>query len=47
VAINWGVYGFPETFIIKDGVIRYKHAGPIMQMQFEDEFMPILESIRQ
>jgi cytochrome c biogenesis protein CcmG/thiol:disulfide interchange protein DsbE len=47
VAINWGVYGFPETFIIKDGVIRYKHAGPIMQMQFEDEFLPILESIRQ
>lgn len=45
VAIEWGVYGFPETFIIKDGVIRHKHAGPIMEMQFEDELMPILESI--
>lgn len=46
-AIEWGVYGFPETFVIKDGVIRYKHAGPIMEMQFEDEFMPILESLSQ
>ncbi|MDG1708943.1 MAG: DsbE family thiol:disulfide interchange protein [Emcibacteraceae bacterium] len=47
VAIEWGVYGFPETFVIKDGVILYKHAGPIMEMQFEDEFMPILESVAQ
>lgn len=46
-AIDFGVYGYPETFVIKDGIIRYKHTGPIMEMQFEDEFMPILESIAQ
>jgi cytochrome c biogenesis protein CcmG, thiol:disulfide interchange protein DsbE len=28
--INWGVYGVPETFVIgSDGVIRYKHVGPL------------------
>lgn len=29
-AINWGVYGVPETFLIgADGMILYKHVGPI------------------
>jgi cytochrome c biogenesis protein CcmG/thiol:disulfide interchange protein DsbE len=29
-AIDWGVYGVPETFIVgPDGVIRYKHVGPL------------------
>lgn len=29
-AIDWGVYGVPETFIIgPDGTIRYKHVGPL------------------
>lgn len=30
VGIDWGVYGMPETFVIdKDGIIAYKHIGPI------------------
>jgi len=29
-AIDWGVYGVPETFVIgKDGRIAYKYIGPI------------------
>jgi cytochrome c biogenesis protein CcmG, thiol:disulfide interchange protein DsbE len=29
-AIDWGVYGVPETFIVgRDGTIAYKHVGPI------------------
>lgn len=29
-AINWGVYGVPETFLVgADGKIHYKHVGPI------------------
>jgi cytochrome c biogenesis protein CcmG/thiol:disulfide interchange protein DsbE len=29
VAIDWGVYGVPETFVVgKDGLIAYKHIGP-------------------
>ncbi len=28
--IDWGVYGVPETYVISpDGVIRYKHVGPL------------------
>lgn len=28
-AIEWGVYGVPETFLVgKDGTILYKHVGP-------------------
>jgi len=35
-AIEWGVYGVPETFIVDaNGVIRYKHIGPIMPNQVE------------
>jgi cytochrome c biogenesis protein CcmG/thiol:disulfide interchange protein DsbE len=29
-AIDWGVYGVPETFVVsRDGVIRYKHVGAL------------------
>jgi cytochrome c biogenesis protein CcmG/thiol:disulfide interchange protein DsbE len=29
-AIDWGVYGVPETFVVgPDGIIRYKHIGPL------------------
>jgi cytochrome c biogenesis protein CcmG/thiol:disulfide interchange protein DsbE len=29
-AIDWGVYGVPETFVIgPDGTIRHKHIGPL------------------
>lgn len=29
-AIDWGVYGIPETFLIgRDATIRYKHVGPL------------------
>ena len=34
-AIEWGVYGVPETFIVgRDGTIRYKHIGPIDEGSF-------------
>lgn len=33
-AIDWGVYGVPETFIVdRHGVIRHKHIGPILPHQ--------------
>ena len=29
-AIDWGVYGVPETFVVgRDGTILYKHVGPL------------------
>ncbi|MBT5186050.1 MAG: DsbE family thiol:disulfide interchange protein [Kordiimonadaceae bacterium] len=47
VAIDWGWSGVPETYIIKNGVIKYKHVGPIHEMEFEDKIMSIIESIDQ
>ena len=30
LAIDWGVYGIPETFIVNSkGIIKYRHVGPI------------------
>ena len=30
IAIDWGVYGIPETFIVDSkGIIKYRHVGPI------------------
>ena len=30
IAIDWGVYGLPETFIVNsEGIIKYRHIGPI------------------
>jgi cytochrome c biogenesis protein CcmG/thiol:disulfide interchange protein DsbE len=36
-AIDWGVYGVPETFIVgPDGTIRHKHIGPLMPEHMRD-----------
>ena len=33
-AIDWGVYGVPETFVVgPDGTIRHKHIGPLQPEQ--------------
>ena len=30
LAIDWGAYGIPETFIVNSkGIIKYRHVGPI------------------
>lgn len=40
-AIEWGVYGVPETFIVsKDGRILYKHVGPINADIIEKTLLP-------
>lgn len=34
-AIEWGVYGVPETFLVgRDGLIQYKQVGPITPENF-------------
>jgi cytochrome c biogenesis protein CcmG/thiol:disulfide interchange protein DsbE len=42
--IDWGVYGVPETFLVKDGIILYKHIGPIAPGDWEQKFEPKLKS---
>ncbi|MEQ8824069.1 MAG: DsbE family thiol:disulfide interchange protein [Filomicrobium sp.] len=46
-AIEWGVYGMPETFIIDgQGRIAYKHVGPITQRSLDEEVLPAIEKAR-
>lgn len=43
-AIEWGVYGVPETFIVgRDGRIAYKLVGPITEDNIETTLRPELE----
>lgn len=43
-AIEWGVTGPPETFIIAgDGTILYKFIGPLVGSDYEQRFRPELE----
>jgi cytochrome c biogenesis protein CcmG/thiol:disulfide interchange protein DsbE len=40
VAIDWGVYGAPETFLVApDGTILYRHIAPITLEVWENEFL--------
>jgi cytochrome c biogenesis protein CcmG/thiol:disulfide interchange protein DsbE len=39
--IDWGVYGVPETFVIDaDGIIQYKHIGPVSAKDIEQHILP-------
>ena len=41
MAIYWGLYGVPETFLVDgSGVIIHRHAGPITKKIFEEDFLP-------
>lgn len=40
-AIEWGVYGMPETFVVDGrGRIAYKHVGPITPESLESKLIP-------
>lgn len=43
-AIEWGVYGVPETFVIgRDGRIAYKLIGPVTPDNLETALKPAIE----
>jgi cytochrome c biogenesis protein CcmG/thiol:disulfide interchange protein DsbE len=47
VSIDWGVYGVPETFLVNaEGVIVYKHVGPLTPQAIENELIPAIESLK-
>jgi len=47
-AIEWGVYGMPETFIVGgDGKIAYKHIGEITASNLTQKLLPAVEAAKQ
>ena len=46
-AIDWGVAGMPETFLVGgDGTILFKHVGPINGQIIEKQLMPAIRKAR-
>jgi len=44
-AIEWGVYGMPETFIVDGkGRIAYRHVGPITAEALEAKIVPAIRA---
>jgi len=47
IAIDWGVYGAPETFLIdQQGIIRHKVIGPLTDQEKFDALMAVMEPLK-
>ena len=45
-AIDWGVYGVPETFIVdKQAIIRYKLTGPVTEKNLQARILPLVKQL--
>ncbi len=43
-AIDWGVYGAPETFLVNpDGIVVHKRVGALTAEQWQREFLPLVD----
>jgi cytochrome c biogenesis protein CcmG/thiol:disulfide interchange protein DsbE len=46
-AIDWGVYGAPETFLVDgEGKVLYKHIAPMTLEVWQQEFLPRIAAAR-
>ena len=46
VAIDYGVYGAPETYLIdQSGTIRFKQIGPLTPDVWRDKFLPLVQQL--
>ena len=42
-AIDWGIYGAPETYLVDSGgIVRWKHVGPLTDAIVNHELLPLL-----
>ncbi len=47
VAVDWGVYGAPETFVVdRHGKIRHRHVGAITPDILDRTLMPLVKRLR-
>ena len=45
-AINFGVYGVPETYVVdRSGHIRYRHVGPLSEHDVDRKILPLITRI--
>ncbi|HWS40802.1 MAG TPA: redoxin domain-containing protein, partial [Arenimonas sp.] len=43
-ALDWGIYGAPETFVIDgQGIVRFKQVGPITEQVVQEQILPLLK----
>lgn len=48
VAIDWGVYGVPETYVVtKKGRIAYKHIGAVTPKVLDEKILPLIRRLQQ
>jgi cytochrome c biogenesis protein CcmG, thiol:disulfide interchange protein DsbE len=46
-AINFGVYGVPETYVIDaTGHIRYRHVGPLSEADVNQKILPLVSRLQ-
>jgi len=46
-ALEWGVYGMPETFVVDgQGRIAFKHVGPITPEALAQRIIPLVNSLK-
>jgi len=46
IAIDYGVYGVPETYVIdRKGIIRYKRVGPLTPEIIQKKLRPLIEEL--
>ena len=46
IAIDYGVYGVPETYVIdRNGIIRYKRVGPLTPQITQKKLRPLIEEL--
>jgi cytochrome c biogenesis protein CcmG/thiol:disulfide interchange protein DsbE len=46
IGIDYGVYGVPETYVIdKQGVIRFKHIGPVRPEVLQQKILPLVAQL--
>lgn len=47
VAIDWGVTGVPETFVIDaNGRVAYKQIGPVTRQALDETILPLIDRLR-
>ena len=45
-AIDWGIYGAPETFLVDaEGIVRWKRVGAVTEEVLQEQLIPALEKV--